>query len=415
MARERVCNQEGDAMTRSRIAIVAAGLAVVTVGFLAAMVGGSASAQGTAKPIIIGAAVDLTGAMKPFDSAALRAAQIEAAKTKVNGRQFKVVVCNTQLDKDKTKACADQLLAQGAIALLVTCDVQYAAPATQEAINAGKLALGSCIGTDEQGPKRFGPKGRLAFSFGNVAQDEGAAMAEYAYKVKHWKKAITVKDNLLVYFQTVVKAFTNRYKHLGGKIVRAESFTNSFFGGPNQVPSLVNRLRNTSGAKVIVTTTTFGDWPAIMKGLRSLGVKTPVMNSWAGDGTNWYPTDPKVTKYWYVTFASIFGDDPNPAVRKLFKTIKRQVGTPATGSFVTGATAIDALATAIRRAHGSTKGLTLAKQFERFRGLKTISGKISFSRKFHTVFGRSYRVIEVEKNKGKYVGSIKAGKPANVG
>jgi branched-chain amino acid transport system substrate-binding protein len=406
---------EGDSMTRSKMAVVAAGLAAVAAALLVATLGGNASAQRTAaKPIIIGAAVDLTGAMKPFDSAALRAAQIQAKKTRVNGRQFKVVVCNTQLDKDKTKSCADKLISEGAIALLVTCDVEYAAPATQEAIKAGRLALGSCIGTDQQGPKRFGAKGKLAFSFGNVAQDEGAAMAEYAYKKKHWRRAITVTDNLLVYFQTVVKAFTARYKHLGGKIVRAESFTNSAFGGPNQVPSLVNRLRNTSGAQLIVTSTTFADWPAIMQGLRSFGVKTPVMNSWAGDGTNWYPQNPKVTKYWYVTFASIFGDDPNLAVRRLFRTIKRQQGTPATGSFVTGATAIDALATAIRRAHGSTKGTVLAKQFERFRGLKTISGKISFSSKFHTVFGRSYRVIEVENNKGKYVGSIRAGKPANV-
>jgi len=403
-------------MTRRKVLVVAAVPAALTAALLAVALGGSASAQGSAaKPIIIGAAVDLTGAMKPFDSAALRAAQIEAAKTKVNGRPFKMIVCNTQLDKDKTKACADQLIAQGAVALLVTCDVEYAAPATQEAINAGKLALGSCIGTDQQGPKRFGPKGRLAFSFGNVAQDEGAAMAEYAYKVKHWKKAISVTDNALVYFQTVVKAFTDRYKHLGGKIVRAESFTNDVLGGPNQVPNLVNRLRNTDGAQLIVTATTFGDWPQIMQGVRSLGVKTPIMNSWAGDGTNWYPQNPKVTKYWYVTFASIFGDDPNPAVRRLFNTIKRQVGTPATGSFVTGATAIDALATAIKRAHGSTKGIVLAKQFEHFRGLKTISGSISFSRKFHTVFGRSYRVIEVENNKGKYVGTIKAGTPANVG
>lgn len=396
------------------VVVATALVAAVTV-LLAATLGGSASAQGTAKPILIGAAVDLTGAMKPFDSAALRAAQIEAAKTKVNGRPFKVVVCNTQLDKDKTKACAAKLIAQGAVALLVTCDVEYAAPATQEAINAGRLALGSCIGTDQQGPKRFGAKGKLAFSFGNVAQDEGAAMAVYAYKVKHWKRAITVTDNLLVYFQTVVKAFTARYKALGGKIVRAESFTNSAFGGPNQVPSLVNRLRNTSGAQLIVTSTTFGDWPAIMQGVRSLRVKTPIMNSWAGDGTNWYPKNPKVTKYWYVTFASIFGDDPNPAVRRLFSTIKRQVGTPATGSFVTGATAIDALAVAIRRANGSTKGSVLAKQFEHFRGLRTISGRISFSSRYHTVFGRSYRVIEVENNKGKYVGSISAGKPANVG
>ena len=41
----------------------------------------------------------------------------------------------------------------------------------------GKLTVAPCIGTDQMGPKRFGAKGRLAFSFGNVAQDEGSAMA----------------------------------------------------------------------------------------------------------------------------------------------------------------------------------------------------------------------------------------------
>ena len=64
---------------------------------------------------------------------------------------------------------------------MVTCDVEFAAPATQEFINKGMLALSPCVGTDQQGPKRFGPRGRLAFTFGSIAQDEGAAMAEYAY------------------------------------------------------------------------------------------------------------------------------------------------------------------------------------------------------------------------------------------
>ena len=108
----------------------------VLLGAAAAAVTLAATTRGeaatSAKPIIIGAAVDLTGAMKPFDSAALRAAQIEAKKKTVNGRPFKVIVCNTQLDKDKTKACADSLIAKGAVALLVTCDVEYAAPAADK-------------------------------------------------------------------------------------------------------------------------------------------------------------------------------------------------------------------------------------------------------------------------------------------
>ena len=62
--------------------------------------------------------------------------------------------------------------------MFVTCDVDYATPVVQEAINRGVLAIAPCIGTDQMGPKRFGTKGKLAFSFGNVAQDEGSAMAE---------------------------------------------------------------------------------------------------------------------------------------------------------------------------------------------------------------------------------------------
>lgn len=391
------------------VVLLVAGTAIAAV---AGTTGGKA-APTTKKPIIVGAAVDLSGIMKPFDSAALLAAKLRAAqinaKGGVNGRKIKFIQCDTKIvnpPNSQAKACAQKLLAKGAVALLVTCDVELAAPATQEAINHGKLALGSCIGTDEQGPKRFGPKGRLAFSFGNVAQDEGAAMAQYAVTKKKWKKAIVVTDKSLVYFRDVTAAFKKRFKALGGKVVRDDSFVQ----GQNQVPALVNRIRGTKGAQVIVTSTTFGDWPALVSGLRSLRVKTPLMNSWAGDGTNWYPKNPKVTKYWYVTFASIFGDDPNPAVRKLFNQIKAKQGAPATGSFVTGATAVDALVKAIKQAKGSTKGLVLAKKFEAFKHVPTISGKISFSKKIHTVFGRSYRVIEVENNKGHYVGSTSAGK-----
>jgi branched-chain amino acid transport system substrate-binding protein len=346
--------------------------------------------------------------MKPFDSAALRAAQIEAKKKTVNGRPFKVIVCNTQLDKDKTKACADSLLAKGAVALLVTCDVEYAAPATQEAINAGKLALGSCIGTDQQGPKRFGPKGKLAFSFGNVAQDEGSAMAQYAWS-RGWKTAGLATNTLLVYFKNVVQAFEKRFKQLGGKIVDAESFTS----GDKTIQNVVSRV-NQHKADVIVTSDGFSDWPTEVAGIRSLGNKTPIMNSWAGDGTFWYPKNPKVTNYWYVTYGSVFGDDPTPAVKGLIAKMKAKHQAPATGGFLTGAAAIDGIAAAIKRAGGSTNGAKLAAQMEKFRNLPTISGAVSFSPALHSVFGRTYRVMVVQNNKPKYVGKIKASSPAKI-
>jgi branched-chain amino acid transport system substrate-binding protein len=156
---------------------------------------------------------------------------------------------------------------------------------------------------------------------------------------------------------------------------------------------------------VIVTSTAgaFGALSTIMTGLRSLGNDTPVLNSWAGDGTYWLPKDPKVTNYWFVTFASSFGNDPNPAVNKLAKQVKA-----GTGGFITGPAAIDGVVTAIKRAGGSTNGAALAAQMEKFKKVPTLSGLVSFSAKLHTVYGRQYRVIQIQNNIPRVVGTIVA-------
>jgi hypothetical protein len=162
---------------------------------------------------------------------------------------------------------------------------------------------------------------------------------------------------------------------------------------------------NGEKADLIVTSTAgaFGALSTLVTGLRSLGNNTPILNSWAGDGTYWLPANPKVTNYWFVTFASSFGDDPVKAVNKLAKQVKA-----ATGGFITGPSAIDGLVTAIKRAHGSTKGIVLAKVMEKFRKVPTISGDVSFSKTLHTVFGRRYRVIRIQNNVPRVVGTVVA-------
>jgi branched-chain amino acid transport system substrate-binding protein len=390
---------------RGRWALVAAGLlTLVLVGSALAATAGhrSASAKG---PIIIGWAFDSKGAMAPFDNPALAAAKLRVnqlnAKGGVNGRKLQINTCDTQGNDPATaKACALRLLSDKASVLFTTCDVELAAPVVQVAIDRGVLAVAPCIGTDQMGPKRFGTKGRLAFSFGNVAQDEGSAMAQYAYN-RGWRTAALATDTIIIYFRNVVEAFESRFKQLGGKIVAKETYQSL---GGNNVQNAVSRL-NSVKASVYVTSTAgaFGALSTFVSGLRSLGNNTPVLNSWAGDGTYWLPKDPKVTNYWFVTFASSFGDDPVPAVNRLAKQV--QAGT---GGFITGPSAIDGVAIAIKRAHGSTKGIVLAKVMEKFKKVPTISGNISFSTKLHTVYGRRYRVIRIQNNVPKVVGTVVA-------
>jgi branched-chain amino acid transport system substrate-binding protein len=373
----------------------------------AIMVAASASAAGN--PIVIGYPLDVKGNMAPFDGPALAAAQAQIkkinAKGGVMGRPLSLITCDTQNSNPaKSKACATSMIAKGAVIGLVSCDVEFAAPAVQTFINKGILAVAPCIGTDQMGTKRFGPKGKLAFSYGNVAQDEGAAMAEWAYNTKHWKTASLATNNLLVYFKTVVQAFKSRFTQLGGKIVDQESFTT----GQNDVGNAVSRLNGVK-SDVVVTSTSFGELPGLVSGLRSLGNETPILNSWAGDGTYWVTKSPQVTNYYAVTFASIAGDDPNPAVNVMAKQVKA-----GTGGFVTGAAAIDGIVAAIKQAGGSTAGTALAAKMQKFTKVPTISGLVSFSPRYHTVFGRQYRVIGIQNNALKRVGLVTASSPAPV-
>src|SRR5262249_58661293 len=117
------------------------------------------------------------------------------------------------------KACADQLISEGAKIILTTCDVNLAGPVVQEsAIKNHLLTVAPCIGTDQLGPKFPFCGGKdLCFSFGNLAQDEGSAMAELPWE-KGWKTADLPKDNTIIYFHAVVNALKARFKQLGGKI-----------------------------------------------------------------------------------------------------------------------------------------------------------------------------------------------------
>ncbi|TMM18982.1 MAG: amino acid ABC transporter substrate-binding protein [Actinobacteria bacterium] len=392
--------------TTSWSGLVALVGAAVAVAVIAGATGGHAATDAK-RPIVIGWAFDSKGKMAPFDDPALAAARIRVkqinAKGGVGGRHLVIKTCDTQNNDPTTaKACAVRLLAQGAKIIFTTCDVDYATPVVQAGINRGVLAIAPCIGTDQMGPKRFAAKGKLAFSFGNVAQDEGSAMAEYAHS-RGWKTAGLATNTLLVYFKNVVQAFDKRFRQLGGKVVDRESYAT----GANNVHSAVTRL-NSHKAQVYVTSTSFGELPAFVSGFRSLGNKTPIINSWAGDGTYWVTKNPKVTNYYFVTYASVFGDDPSLAVRRMIAALKRAHAAPATGGFLGGADAIDGIVTAIKRAHGSTKGSVLAAKLVRFHRVPVLGGRISFSGRLHTVFGRDYRVIEINNNKAHLKGLIRA-------
>jgi len=390
-----------------------AGLILVAVAASVVALAATAAARTTATgatPIVIGWAFDSKGAMAPFDNPALAAAQLRVkqvnAKGGVNGRQVQIRTCDTQGNKPAVaKACALKLLGGGANVIFTTCDVDLAAPVVQEAINRGVLAVAPCIGTDQMGPKRFGSQGQLAFSYGNVAQDEGAADAQIAIK-QGWKSAVVVTDKQIVYNQNVCQAFTNKFQSLGGQVLHQYSWTQ----GDHTIANIASQVNSSHPSVIQVCTTAAPDISTFLSDVRSAGNMTPMLAPWSLDGTYWMPKDPKIsTNFWTDSYASIYGDDPDPRVRAMISQLTSEGHAPTTGGFVTGAAAIDGIVAAVKQAGGSTDGAKLAQIMQNFHDLPTLSGNVTFSSQLHTVYGREYRVLEVTGDKGHFKYLIKAG------
>jgi branched-chain amino acid transport system substrate-binding protein len=400
---------------RSALALLALGAAALVItacgssNSSSGSSGGGSSGGGKAKPILIGAAVDFTALMAPTDDPALYGAEVEAAKINaqggVDGHQIKFAIANTQLKPAQTRADALNLVQKGANILWVTCDVDFSTPSITVGLASKLLTIAPCIGTDQMGPKRFGSQGELAFSYGNVAQDEGAADAQIAIK-QGWKTAVVVTDKQIVYSQNVCQAFTNKFTSLGGKVVSQQTWTQ----GDHTIANVASRVNGTHADVIQVCTTAAPDISTLLSDVRSAGNNTPFLAPWSLDGTYWMPKNPKIsTNVWTDSYTSIYGDDPSPQVKALIAQLTSEGHPPTTGGFVTGAAAIDGIVAAIKANGGSTDGAKLAATMQGFHNLGTISGLVSFSPQLHTVFGRAYRVLEVVNGKGHFKYLIKAG------
>ncbi len=387
------------------------GLVVGTV----AVAGASAGLHHKAakgKPIIIGAVIDETSTMKPFDQPAIQAAELWAKKVNASGgvlgRPIQFKVYNDQLQPSATRSDALKAISQGASILWTTCDVTFATPAIQVGLAHHMLVVSPCTGTNEMGPSRFGAPGKLAFSFGNAPTSDGAVLARLLIQ-KGWKTATVVTDKLLTYFVDVCQNFTTDYQKMGGKIVTQLTYTT----GDHTVTQVAQKAATSSAAATVLCTTTTPTLPAFVTSVRTLGNTKPIVGPWAIDGGFWEPSSATVSNnIWWSTYASVFGDDPNHQIRSLYSQMKSKGETPQTGGFVTGPTALQGIIAAIKRTHGTLKGSKLAAQMVKFHNVPTLSGPVSFSAKFHAVVGRPYRIIEVKNGKPHFVEMLAPGKYA---
>jgi|GEM_PF-683316 len=408
-------------LNRSALALVALGAAALVLAACGSSSksssgssGGSASSTsssgGSSKPpIVIGAAIDFSNLMAPTDDPAFYAAELEAKKINseggVDGRKIEFLSANTQNQPSLTRSDALNFVAKHVNVLWVTCDVDFGTPSIEVGLSAGLLTISPCIGTDQMGPQRFGSLGKLAFTYGNVAQDEGAADARIAIK-QGWRTADVITDKQIAFNVDTCEAFLSEYQALGGRVI----YKRAWVQGDHSIGSIASQVLGTKPAVIYACTTGSPDISTFLTDVRSAGDMTPMLADWALDGTWWMPKNPNIaTNVWTDSYASIYGDDPSPEVRQLVSELTAEGHAPTAGGFVPGAAAVDGIVAAIKQAGDSTDGKTLAAIMQDFHDLPTISGPVSFSPQLHSVFGRPYRVLEVVHRQGHFKYLISSG------
>ncbi|MCW2813569.1 MAG: putative branched-chain amino acid transporter, periplasmic binding protein [Nocardioides sp.] len=352
---------------------------------------------------VIGASVAKTGGQTFYGGPAMISVQeaIDAinADGGVDGKQIRLIWEDSQTDFAQSAAAAEKVIDQGAQALLVDCDFDYGLPAAQVAQERGVVAMNLCAGSPRAGDPKILPGG---FSMGIATNVESAAIAEYAYNTLGYEKVYQLRDNSIEYSKSVCGYFAEAFEALGGEIVGEDGFNNS----DSSLQSQVSSLRDAEGDYDAINLCTYNPGlTTAVRQIRSGGIDAPLLGSFTWDGDSWLGDAGTLSDVYFPAYASLYGDDPRPAVNDLVQTVKEKMGSvPFTSFTIPGYSAIEALVKGVEIA-GTTNADEVVAAMETFDNEKFLVGPVTFNKDQHIrmVGDNDVAIIKVDQGKPSFV------------
>lgn len=335
------------------------------------------------KEFVIGASVAKTGGQTFYGGPAMVSVQ-EAIKDinangGVDGKKIRLIWEDSQTDFAKSAAAAEKVIDEGAQVMLVDCDFDYGLPAAQVAQKHDMVAMNLCAGSPRAGDPRVLPDG---FSMGIATNVEAAAIAEYAYKTLGFRKVYQLRDNSIEYSKSVCSYFGSAWEKLGGQVVGEDGFNN----GDSSLQSQVSKLRDAKGKYDAINLCTYNPGlTTAVRQIRSAGINTPLLGSFTWDGDSWLGSKGAgaLSDAYFPAYASLYGDDPRPAVNKLVQTVKAKMGSvPFTSFTIPGYSAIEALVKGVEKA-GTTNAKKLVAAMETFDNEQFLVGPATYNSTEH--------------------------------
>lgn len=346
-------------------------------------------------PVIIGAAIALSGGVAPYDEGPAQAMEVAIdelnAKGGVLGRQIKIIYSDTKSDIAYGATAAQEVIDQGAQMVVVTCDYDYGSAAASVADGAGLIAFSTCAGDPKFGPSGIGPN---AFTMATGAPGQAVAMAEWAYNVQGWRNAYVLMDTTIAFDATWADFFKRRWAELAGADALVGEDT---FGGEDpQIASQITRIKSLATQPDFIVLASFppGGVSATRQ-LRAAGVNQPLLGSESWDGDYWLEGVPNLTDFYFVTYGSIFGNDPRPAVAEFMAKFQTKWNhAPVTSHAITGYSVIEAWTRAAERA-GTLDADAVRAELEKFKDEPLLAGPTTYTESEHINMQRDLLLMQV--------------------
>ncbi|MBF81931.1 MAG: hypothetical protein CL522_00740 [Actinobacteria bacterium] len=308
------------------------------------------------------------------------------------GKKIEVLRENGESRLSVINGAAEKLIKLGVQLLVVTCELDFAAPVVRQAKEAEVLLISPCASEEDWG---LGEVDTLAFSMVTQPKVYGAQLADHLWEEGNRTAAIFWDDTVPETIQECL-AFRDRWGNLGGRST-VESAVNmvtapSVIGPADRLGSLdVDAIAVCATNRVGVLT---------LQLIRGAGWLTPIVAGPSLDSASFFTSDvPNLGDFRMVSFAGTRGDDPYVGANQAAVNFESVDGIPpASGRYILGADLAELWYQAVNFA-GTTDSRVVAETIRSFESFSVPSGLI----KFEGTQAVTKRTLRMLRNVGGYM------------
>ncbi|MFT4159484.1 ABC transporter substrate-binding protein [Shinella sp.] len=362
-------------------------------------------------PVVLGFAIAQSGFMAPYDGeSSAKAVELwmkdQNAKGGLLGRKVTAVYSDTKSDRIQGAKAGLEVVREGANMVIVSCDYDMGAPAALAAQQAGLVSMFLCAEDPKAGVQGAGP---YAFTSSVASQVQGATMAEWAYEKLGTRRPYLLLDTTSEYNKSLCAGFEWAAAKLDGlEIAGSDSFRNEDASIQPQI-TRISSLPEPPDA-IMVCSGNPGA-PAALRQIRGSGLNMPLLEGSTMDGTYWMDAVPGLTDFYVPVQASIYGDDPRPAVQAFNAKFKEAYGSLPISQYTYPAYAFMELwGRAVEQA-GTLDAAAVVPILESFKDAPTYLGPRSFSPEMHIQTDSPYLIVKTTDGKPAVVGEHRIAEP----